>query len=326
MSPEFLRRYYIIRILTKPKAFGFTSNFVPLERLQQTLVNIKSRNQEDVLYQKLEHFSRKTINRDIRGIESFLKITISHKRNAGFYVDEDALDDVNLKEVYENTELYLLNHHAHSWKEHITTAKTSLSDYVDIVALINAIDQTYLVKLEYNGWYADSKFQTFKGIVQPLHIKDINNAWYLIAHDEKTGIQSFCLDKRIENLEITNKHPQEVIDFDEKEYFENTIGILKTAKRPQWIYLKVANHHYKYLYDNPICEKQVLLNSPKRPETEVLDYNDPDMWGEMKIYVEPNYEFLMEIFKYNLWVKVIAPEPVKQEVKHHLKLMMAYYE
>lgn len=326
MSPEFLRRYYIIRIITQPKAYGFTSNCIPLEHLQQKLIDIKKRNQDDILYQKLEHFSRKTINRDIKSIDSYLKLNIKHKRNAGFYVDEDALDNVNLKEVYENTELYLLNHHAHSWKEHITTAKTSLSDFVDIVALINAVEQNFLVKIEYNGWYADNKFQTFKGVVQPLHIKDINNAWYLIAHNDKTGIQSFCLDNRIKELEISNKRPKKIQDFNEKEYFENTIGILKTGIQPQWIHFKVANHHYKYLLENPICEHQISVKKPKYPETEILNYNDPGMWGEIKMYVEPNYEFLMKILKYNIWVKVISPEPVKQNVKKHLKHMLAYYE
>lgn len=326
MTPKFLRRYYVLRIISNPASYGLQDNFTSLEQLQQALVQIRKRHQEDILYNKLEEFSRKTINRDLKSIESFYDVVIKHKRGSGFYLDEIAQNDRDLKEVFEKTELYLLNHHVHTWKQHITKAKTSLSNYVDIVALINAVDLTYLIYLEYDGWYEDNKFQTFKGYVQPLHIKEINNQWYLLAYNHKIGIQAYCLDNRIRRLDITTKISKNPIDFNEKEYFSNSIGILKTTVEPQWIFLKVANHHYKYMHNNPICKHQVCLEKPKKPETELLDYNDPDMWGTIKIFVEPNYEFVMEILKYNLWVKVTGPANVKHEIKYHLELMMAYYD
>lgn len=326
MSPEFLRRYYILRIVTNPQAYELQDSYVSLKDLQHTLNRIKARNWEDVLYQKLESHSSKTIKRDLVVIESYYNITIKIKRNYGYYIIDDTTKDYKkLKEVYEQTELYLLNHHAHAWKAYVTSARTSLSDNVDIVALINAIEHNLIVELEYKGWYDDNKFQTFKGDIQALHIKEINNAWYLMAYNEAVGVIPFCLDKRISSLIITSKVAKKKVKFDEASYFKNAIGILKTKMKPEWIHLKVANHHFKYLQSNKMHPSQKVISYPKLPETESLNYDDLDIWGEIKICVEPNYEFIMQVLQYNLWVKVVSPTHVKDEIKHHIELMLNYY-
>lgn len=327
MTPEFLRRYYVMRIITAPRVYGLPEGYVPLEQLQETLGDIRDRNADDRLYEKLELHSRKTIKRDLEKIESYYKVFIKHKRNYGYYV-EDVLtkDHEQLKEVYEKTELYLLNHHAHAWKDLVTSARTSLSAYVDIVSLINAIELGLLVELEYKGWYDDNKFKTFRGAVQPLHIKEINNAWYLIAHNTEIGIQAFCLDRRIREFTVTNRTANNPVEFDEKEYFKNSIGILKEGIKPKWIHMKVSNHHLRYLEVNPMHPSQEIVVYPNKPETEVLDYSDPDMWGEIRIYVEPNYEFLMEVLKYNIWVQVIGPQSVREMIAKHVGRIADYYK
>lgn len=71
---------------------------------------------------------------------------------------------------------------------------------------------------------------------------------------------------------------------------------------------------------------QEIVKRPKAAETESLDYKNANIWGgEIRIYIEPNYEFLMEILKYNLWVKVVSPTHVKSYVKKHLEYMINYY-
>ncbi|MBL7472047.1 helix-turn-helix transcriptional regulator [Robertkochia sediminum] len=327
MTPEFLRRYYVMRIITTPKVYGLPDGYVALEQLQGTLEDIRERNADDVLYEKLELHSRKTINRDLKKIESYYKVFIKHKRNYGFYVEDNiSRDEEQLKEVYEKTELYLLNHHAHAWKDFVTSARTSLSTYVDIVGLINAIDLQLLVELEYKGWYDDNKFTTFKGVVQPLHIKEINNAWYLIARHSEKGINAFCLDRRIREFKVTTRKAVNQEPFDEAEYFKNSIGILRTGMKPEWIHLKVSNHHLRYLEANKMHPSQEVISYPKKPETDFIDFSDPDIWGEIKICVEPNYEFLMEVLKYNLWVQVVSPKSVRDMVASHVDRIADYYK
>lgn len=147
MTPEFLRRYYILRIISNPKVYGIDKNgYVPLEDLQSALDHIRADNYEDLLYDKLNQHSQKTIKRDLDKIRSYYKTNVLLKRNSGYYIDGYEISD-DLKEIYEKTELYLLHHHAHSWKKHVTTARSSLSAQVDLVPLINAIEQEVLIEV-----------------------------------------------------------------------------------------------------------------------------------------------------------------------------------
>ncbi|HLV13674.1 MAG TPA: WYL domain-containing protein [Xanthomarina sp.] len=326
MTPEFLRRYYILRIVSKPKVYGVEKNgFVPLEDLQRALDQLRVDNIDDPLYDKLNQHSQKTIKRDLNKIKSYYKTIILHKRHYGYYVDSYEFNE-DLKEIYEKTELYLLHHHAHAWKLYVTTSRSSLGSQIDLVPLIHAIEQQELIEITYHGWYDDNGFQTIAGFFLPVHIKEINKAWYLIAHNQTYGFYAFCLDDRVKSLAITKNKVKEPVVFNPNEYFKDVIGILKTEMPPEWIHMKVANHHFKYLLSNPMHHSQQIVSQPKEPETVTLDYQNPDMWGEIKVCLEPNYEFLMEILKYNLWVKVVSPKHVKANVKHHLELMLAYYD
>ena len=49
-----------------------------------------------------------------------------------------------------------------------------------------------------------------------------------------------------------------------------------------------------------------------------LNYANSDMWGEIELTLKPNYEFVMEMLKYNQWVKVVGPKSVVDYFKEHL--------
>ena len=248
-----------------------------------------------------------------------------HKRNYGYYIDGYEVSEA-LKEVYEKTEIYLLHHNAHTWKAHVTTARTSLGSQIDLVPLIHAIEQQFLIEVEYQGWYDDNGFQKIVGFFQPLHLKEVKKAWYLMAHNQQYGIYAFCLDDRIKSFKIHKQQVKQPIAFNSFEYFKNAIGILKAGMPPEWIYIQVANHHFKYLTNNPLHHSQQIVAHPIEVDTPQLDYSNPRIWGEIKVHIEPNYEFLMEILKYNMWVRVVSPLYVKNYVKQHLSCIVDYYK
>ena len=325
MSPEFLRRYYVLRIISNPKTYGINYNgFVPIGDLQKALEDKRNENSDNLLFDKLTSHSSKTIKRDLNAIQSYFGIEILLKRNYGYYI-ESFEQTIDLREIYDKTELFLLNNKSSEWKEFITTERTSLNGSIDLSGLINAIDQKTSIYLEFNGWYDNNLFQNFKGYIQPLHLKEINKDWYLIAHNPKIGIYSFSLDNRIIELKITTKKVESPIVFSEKEYFKNSIGILNDITKPETIVLKVVNHHFKYLMSKPIHHSQKVINYPLLPETESLDYNDENIWGTIEVFVQPNYEFMMEILKYNVWVKVIKPQSFVNYIVRHLNQVSSYY-
>lgn len=325
MSPEFLRRYYILKIISNPKTYGVDMNgYVPLERLRRALESKRSEFNDDKFYDKLSFHSSKTIKRDIDAIESYFKIKILLKRNYGYYV-ENFEQTLNLKEIYDKTELFLLNQKSTEWKGIITIERSSLNGSIDLRGLINAIENNLLVQISFNGWYEDNLFQNFDGYVQPLHLKEINKDWYLIAHNSKIGIYSFCLDDRMKELIISNRKTEDPITFDEKEYFKNSIGILNDGSKPKKIVIKVINHHFKYLISKPLHFSQKVISYPILAETESLNYDDENIWGTIEVFVQPNYEFMMEILKYHTWVKIIEPQSFVDYLLKHLHKLNSYY-
>ncbi|GAL63128.1 hypothetical protein JCM19300_1150 [Algibacter lectus] len=60
--------------------------------------------------------------------------------------------------------------------------------------------------------------------------------------------------------------------------------------------------------------------------TDVLDYTDEDIFGEILVTLKPNYEFLIELFKFNMWVKVIEPHwLIETIVEQHDFILQHYY-
>jgi len=325
MSPEFIRRYYILRIVSNPKSYGIDNNgYVPLIDLQCALDDKRSEYLDNDLFDKLSSHSQKTIKRDIEKIKFYFGVEILLKRNSGYYINfYDSSED--LKTIYDKTELYLLTKYANEVNKHVTIEKGTLNSAIDFVELVNAIDQKLLVHIIYDGWYDDDEFLTLKDYIQPLHIKEVNKSWYLLGYNEKTGIYPFCLDVRTRELKISSKKAKNEIQFNESDYFKNSIGILKTDIKPELIKIKVVNHHFKYLLNNPIHHSQKVISLPSLPESECLDYKNDAIWGEISVFIEPNYEFLMRILKYNMWVQVVSPQSVVLYVKKHIKTISSYY-
>ena len=86
MSPEFLRRYYILKIITNPKAFGVDNDFyVTHKELQQKLQDKQSEFIENEFLSKLNSNSPKTVHRDLDFIKNKFGVHISLKRGYGYF-------------------------------------------------------------------------------------------------------------------------------------------------------------------------------------------------------------------------------------------------
>lgn len=328
MTSDFLRRYYILKVISNPYNFGITTDeFVTLNQLESALADLKVQNIDNPLFTKLDYCSQKNIKRDCEKITDYSGVEISYKRNYGYYIksiDENKTDLI--KELYEKTELFLLKVKKEEWKKYISIQNTSLDGRFDFNQIIYAIENKFLIHIKFSGWYDNNMFEDLDVYVQPLHLKEAHRHWHIVAFHEKLGIYSFSLDDRIEEFIITNKKVENPIDFNAKEYFKNSIGILKDDTPAEKIVLKVANHHFKYLMIRKMHHSQKVIASPKQPETKTLDYKNPEMWGTIELTLQPNYEFLMEVFKYNCWIKVISPKHVVDYIAKNLKMTMAYYK
>lgn len=160
-----------------------------------------------------------------------------------------------------------------------------------------------------------------------MHIKEKDKAWYLVTFSSKENkIQTFCLDERLHEIRIFKKKIENAYNFNEDLYFKNFIGILNDYTKPEKIIIKVANHHLKYLISKPLHVSQKIITEPKKWNTKILDYSDSNIWGTIEVCLKPNYEFIMEMLKYNQWVKIVSPKSVVDYFREHLLTVVKYYQ
>ena len=327
MSPEFLRRYYILKIISYPKAFGIDNDYyVTHKELQNKLEDKQHEFIENDFLSKLNSHNKKTVKRDFKVIEKDFGVKIALKRNYGYFIKGGEIP-IETTYIFNKIEHLLISKKASENNSCIATEKSSLNTKIDFLGLINAIENKYVVHLSYNGWYDDDKFEIInKKAFQPLHLKEKDKAWYLLAFcPVENKIQTFCLDERLQKIRIFKRKIQNAISFNHNNYFKDAIGILRDATKSEKIVIQVANHHLKYLISKPLHSSQKIISKPIKWDTELLDYSDPAIWGTIEVSLNPNYEFIMEMLKYNQWVKIISPKSVVDNFKEHLHSIVNYY-
>lgn len=334
MSPEFLRRYYILKIVSNPVSFGIDNDtYVKLKELQNKLEDKQLEFKDNTFLKKLSSHNKKTIKRDLKIIYDEFGVEIKLKRNYGYYVNQGEVSE-DVKSIFSRVELLLISRKSAEINSCISSEDSSLNTNIDTLGLINAIEKKYVIHVSYSGWYDDNEFEEIeKKPFQPLYLKEKDKAWYLLANSTETNeIKTFCLDDRIKEIKIFKKEVENPISFDGEAYFKNSIGILNEGKAVEKIKIKVVNHHLKYLLVKPLHKSQKLIALAKDmdlfefKEQGGLSYENPDVWGEIEVTLKLNYELIMELLKYNQWIKIVSPPSVVKDFKEHLDLIVNYYQ
>lgn len=335
MKSGYLRRYYILKIISNPSAFGVESGkHISFLELTDILKNMSKDPDTKDLFKdfcspkdKNKGISHKTLKRDRDEIKVDFGCEIYSFRGKGFYLKQEI--DKQTKSIFNKIEHFLISYKASFSDSNISSENTSLNSNIDFMGLITAIKSGKTISLSYDGWIADNNFHKIENkSYKPLHLKEKEKAWYLIALCLETHkIESFCLDERLTNLKIHDRSLLNNVSFDIDEHFKDSIGILLMDDiDTETITIKVANHHLKYLESKPMHHSQKVLNYPKKENTPIpVNYDDPDIWGEIQIRIKPNYEFIMELLKYNKWIYVTNPTNVVEFVKEYVDEVQKHY-
>lgn len=149
MSPEFLRRYYVLKIISNPKAFGIDNDcYVTHLQLKNKLEDKQYQFNDTFLFKKFGSNCKKTINRDLQIIEKDFGVTINLKRNYGYYIKGGEILK-SLNTVFSGVELLLINKKASQNNSCVTTENSSLNTKIDFLGLIDAIENKYTIHLSY---------------------------------------------------------------------------------------------------------------------------------------------------------------------------------
>ena len=170
--------------------------------------------------------------------------------------------------------------------------------------LVSAILERKKISFEYKK-FNDDKISHYK--VNPLHIKEYLNRWYLIAKSDKSDHHVFSFD-RIENLKISDSKFKRIKDI---EIFKDTIGINFSGRK-----IKVRIWTDKEQY--PYFESLPLHNSQKLEEK-------TDNGFIFSIEVTQNYELERWLLYYGNRIEILEPKDLRETIKQELTLALKKY-
>ena len=151
-------------------------------------------------------------------------------------------------------------------------------------------------------------------VVHPWYIKQYNNRWFLMAYDAETDrITNFALD-RIQELKVEESVafiPNMEIDFEH--YFDDVFGVTIPPSDVEKIkvVLQFSKKQYPYIVSKPLHHSQKIVDD----ENCIL-----------AVEVRPTYEFTQLILSFGKDVKVIEPEPYRQEIIDNIRKNLQNYD
>ena len=151
-------------------------------------------------------------------------------------------------------------------------------------------------------------------VVHPWYVKQYNNRWFLMAYDAGTDrITNFALD-RIQGLQVEEGVafiPNKEIDFEH--YFDDVFGV--TIPPPDVekirVVLQFSRKQYPYIVSKPLHHTQEIVDDENRI---------------LAVEVRPNYEFTQLILSFGKDVKVLEPEPYRQEIIDNIRKNLRNYD
>ncbi|MBL7111140.1 MAG: WYL domain-containing protein [Bacteroidales bacterium] len=180
------------------------------------------------------------------------------------------------------------------------------SEFLQLI--IDAIRNKIVLQISYKAFYSD---QPKEVLVHPYLLKEYKHRWYLIGlNDELKELRTYALD-RIQELVVKGK---EYIDrnFDPKDYFKNTIGVIAPPGDPPEIIFSVRKPQAQYLVTLPLHESQEIIEEKK---DEVI----------FRVKVHPTYELLTDLIAFRDELKVLEPEGLKEQFTESVRKTLERY-
>lgn len=178
-----------------------------------------------------------------------------------------------------------------------------------LIPLIKAIRDKHVVEIYYQSFYEDKPYFNH---VHPYLLKEYHNRWYLIGlNDQKNELRTYGLD-RIWEIKLINK-AYIPVNFNPKEYFKNTVGVISPTGTPPRIKIQVRKPQAQYLITQPLHWSQSI------------DFENDDM-VIFTYSVHPTYEFKEMLLGMGSEVKVIEPISLREDIIKDLQLCLKNYE
>ena len=186
--------------------------------------------------------------------------------------------------------------------------------------LYEAIRDKRVLKIQYKPYEEESMSLVF----HPHLLKEHNGRWFLFGHAEDKEPEfgyNLALDRIMatpEMMPISKKHLPAPKDFYSR-YFENIVGVSHIySHKPELIILRANNRSIFRL-----TETKKIHHSQETVKP-FAQYEDGE-YGEFRLFVEPNNEFLGRIFHMSDGLVVVSPPNVKDIFRQRVLKMAELY-
>lgn len=254
----------------------------------------------------------RTFQRDRKEIASVYSIVIEYDKKTKLYEIVQDSDDLNNERLVESYELYNALKLTDNVSNYVILEKRRPLGTDNMFGILHAIKSRLIIQFLHEKFW-DKDQDKKNRIVYPLALKESRYRWYLIAKDKKDNlIKTFALD-RISNLDITQNKYQYPADFNPEIEFQHSFGIINDNIQAQKIVLSFTFEQGKYIKSLPMHHSQKIITE-----------NEKEL--RIELFLQPTYDFVMELLSIGKEVKVIEPIELQNKIKIRLKEALQQYE
>lgn len=248
------------------------------------------------------------------------------KRFVQFCVDSAGFFPFSWVEHYfqDDKELLEIKHRKEKGKEAISSSLDhSLTNIEMLPFLHEAIVNRQVLTIRYNAKYEEILTLTF----HPQYLKEFNLRWFLFGYVEEdvTDAPHEGFNIAIDRIQGKPRycHGKEYVSASPdyyKKFFNDIYGVsIAPNSKPEDVVVRI---HSSYMFN---------LTTTKRihhSQETVVDFGEHDgrCYGEIKLHVRPNPEFIGRLLQMGEYYEVMAPESLRQTIAEKVANMHQHYQ
>ncbi len=289
------------------------------------LVDIIYRRKEITFEEINEYWLRSTLNFDEedmplrtfhnhrKAIEQMFDINIECDKRNGYKYYIENIDDME----QESVRRWLLNafsvnnliNESRKLKHRILYEQIP-SGQEHLTFILEAMRDNLAIEITYQSFWRDEA-RTFE--IHPYCIKVFKQRWYVIAYSPNINrILTYGLD-RIKSLIITDNEYSLPEDFNARDFFADSYGIIVGDEiKAEKVLIRVNENQANYI-------KALPLHHSQKEEENSQDYT------VFSYYIRPTYDFRQELLSHGVDVEVLAPDWFRDEVSEIIAEQVRMY-
>jgi proteasome accessory factor B len=256
--------------------------------------------------------SQRTLQRDIKDIESLLRIEIVNekKHDKRYFIKYRPESIEYTQRLLESYEISHMIRSAKDSLDHIIFETRKGNGLEHFYVLLNAIKNKKIINFSHFEFWEEVIYNI---TAHPLALKESIGRWYLLAVDAKDDtLKRFGLD-RLNELEISKTSFRNLYEYNIRDLFTNSFGIIIEPKRKaEKVKLSFSCQQGQYVNTYPLHHSQKLISDEEN-----------EMIFELNISV--THDFIMEILSFGKEVTVLSPKSLITKIKKIYNLALNNY-